>query len=114
VCDEARVRFALESLVDRALERMPERASLYLASKHHPSGLRGGPAVRVLIRFDTASPIARAPSGEATVPEDLSPRYTSIEIVLAELLIGSQNGTLTVDTSDPEETVVLLDLPAPA
>jgi DNA-binding NtrC family response regulator len=114
VCDEARVRFALESLVDRALEWVPERANLYLASKHHPSGLRGGPAVRVLIRFRTAFPAARAPSGDATVPEDLSLRYTSIDIVLAELLIGSQNGTLSVDTSDPEETVVLLDLPAPA
>jgi DNA-binding NtrC family response regulator len=114
MCDEARLRFALEALVDRALEWVPERANLYLASKRHPSGLRGGPAVRVLIRFHTAAPAARAPGLDAKVPDDLSPRYTSIEIVLAELLIGSQNGTLTVDTSDPEETVILLDLPAPA
>jgi signal transduction histidine kinase len=114
LCDQARLRFALESLVDRALDWAPERANLYLASKHHPAGLRGAPAVRVLIRFHTGSPTARAPSVDVAAPEDLSPRYTSIEIVLAELLIGSQNGALTVDTSDPEETVILLDLPAPA
>ena len=112
--DEAQLRFALESLIDRTLDWVPERANLYLASKHHPSGLRGGPAVRVLIRFHTPSPASRAPSVDATVPDDLSLRYTSIEIVLAELVIGSQGGTLAVDTTDAEETVILLDLPAPA
>jgi len=109
--DEAQLRFALGSLLDKAFEWVPERADLYLASKHHPSGLRGGPAVRVLIRFHNPPP-ARGAEG-AAVSEDLSLRYTSIEIVLAELVIGSQGGTLTVDTSDAEETVILMDLPAP-
>lgn len=112
LCDEVQLRFALESLLDKTFEWVPERADLYLASKHHPSGLRGEPAVRVLIRFHDPAPDREAEGTAAG--EDLSLRNTSIEIVLAELLIGSQGGTLTVDTSDAEETVILLDLPAPA
>ncbi len=110
LCDEAQLRFALGSLLDKAFDWMPERADLYLASKHHPTGLRGGPAVRVLIRFRSPSPAA----GAEDAAEGLSLRHTAIEIVLAELVIGSQGGTLTVDTTDAEETIVLLDLPAPA
>jgi DNA-binding NtrC family response regulator len=112
LCDEVQLRFALESLLDKIFEWVPERADLYLASKHHPSGLRGEPAVRVLIRFHDPAPAMGAE--DAAAGEDLSLRNTSIEIVLAELLIGSQGGTLTVDTTDAEETVILLDLPAPA
>jgi signal transduction histidine kinase len=112
--DEAQLRFALGSLLDKAFEWVPERADLYLASKHHPSGLRGGPAARVLIRFHNPPPARGAEGAAAAVSEDLSLRYTSIEIVLADLVIGSQGGTLTVDTTDAEETVILLDLPAPA
>jgi signal transduction histidine kinase len=113
LCDEAQLRFALGALLDRAFEWVPEQADLYLASKHHPTGLRGGPAVRVLIRFH--NPLAaRGAEGADAASEDISLRYASIEIVLAELVIGSQAGTLTVDTTDAEETVILLDLPAPA
>jgi DNA-binding NtrC family response regulator len=112
--DEAQLRFALGSLLDKAFEWVPERADLYLASKHHPSGLRGGPAARVLIRFHNPPAARGAEGAAAAVSEDLSLRYTSIEIVLADLVIGSQGGTLTVDTTDAEETVILLDLPAPA
>jgi len=113
LCGEAQLRFALECLLDMTFESVPERTDLYLASKHHPSGLRGGPAVRVLIRFHNLSP-ARAKGADAAVGEDLSLPHTSIEIVLPELVIGSEGGTLTVDSSDAEETVILLDLPAPA
>ena len=113
LCGEAQLRFALECLLDKAFEWVPERTDLYLASKHHPGGLRGGPAVRVLIRFHNPSP-ARAEGVDVAVSEDLSLPNTSIEIVLPELVIRSQGGTLTVDTTDAEETVILLDLPAPA
>jgi DNA-binding NtrC family response regulator len=113
LCGEAQLRFALECLLDKAFEWVPERTDLYVASKHHPTGLRGGPAVRVLLRFHNPSP-ARAEGVDAAAGEDLSLSSTSIEIVLLELVIRSQGGTLTVDTSDAEEIVVLLDLPAPA
>lgn len=113
LCGEAQLRFALECLLDRTFESVPERTDLYLASKHHPSGLRGGPSVRVLIRFHNPSP-AGAKGAGTPVSEHLSLPHTSIEIVLPELVIGSEGGTLTVDTSDAEETVILLDLPAPA
>jgi len=111
ICGEAQLRFALECLLDKAFEGVPERTDLYLASKHHPGGLRGVPAVRVLIRFHNPSP-AREEGVAAS--EDLSLPYTSLEIVLPELVIRSQGGTLTVDTTDAEEAVILLDLPAPA
>jgi polar amino acid transport system substrate-binding protein len=112
LCGEAQLRFAIQCLLDKAFEWVPERTDLYLASKHHPEGLRGGPAVRVLIRFHNSSP-ARAEGVDVAVSEDLSLPHTSIEIVLPELVIRSQGGTLTVDSTDAEETVILLDLPAP-
>jgi hypothetical protein len=113
LCGEAQLRFALECLLDQAFEWAPERTDLYLASKHHPTGLRGGPSVRVLIRFHDPSP-SKAAGVDDGVGEDLSLASTSIEMVLPELVIRSENGTLTVDTSDAGEIVVLLDLPAPA
>jgi signal transduction histidine kinase len=112
LCGEAQLRFALECLLDKAFEWVPERTDLFLASRHHAEGLRGGPAVRVLIRFRNPSP-GGAESADA-VGEDLSFRHHSIEIVLPELVIRSQGGTLTVDTADSEEIVILLDLPAPS
>ena len=111
LCGEAQLRFALECLLDKAFEWAPARSDLYLASKHHPSGLRGGPSVRVLIRFHDPSPSGAAGAGGS---EDLSLSSNSIEMVLPELVIRSQGGTLTVDTSDAGEIVILLDLPAPA
>ena len=114
LCGEAQLRFALGSLLDKAFEWVPERADLYLASKHHPAGLRGEPAVRVLIRFHDPSRSGRPERVDAALAEALSLRSTSVEIVLAELVIGSQGGALTVDATGADETIILLDLPAPA
>jgi DNA-binding NtrC family response regulator len=111
---EGRLRFAIEALLDRALEWVPDRADLYIASKYHPSGLRGGPAVRVLIRFHNPARSGATERGDAAAREAVSLRETSIEIVLAELLIDADGGAVTVDATDAEETVILLDLPAPA
>jgi len=113
LCGEPQLRFALECLLDKTFEWVPERTDLYLASRHHPSGLRGEPSVRVLIRFHNPSP-GGTEGVDAEVRRDLSLSHTSIEIVLPELVIRSEGGTLTVDTTDSEESVILLDLPAPA
>ena len=103
------VELALEFLLQRALAWMPDRADLYLASRHQPDGLRGGPSQRIVLRF--YRPDAGSAATDAAT-EALSDRETDLGLVLAEQLIRSQNGTLTLDDTRPDETVVLVDLPA--
>ncbi len=108
LADEAQLRDALASLLDRALELVPDRGDLYLASRHHERGLREAPSVRILLRFATSRD--RAPRPEGGEAE------ASIDLLAIENRIRAQGGTLTVDTGDAggaAETVVVLDLPAP-
>jgi len=112
--DEAMLRFAIEGLLSRALRWVPERADLFIASKYHPVGPLGEATVRVLMRF--FNPIGRRDSSNAVAPAaetDVSEQGTALEFMLAEQLIAAQGGTLRVDTTEADETVVLLDLPAP-
>ncbi len=105
--DAAHLQFALGALLDKALELVPDRGDLYLASKHHASGLRGAPSVRVLLRYHSPVRIARKPGVEG-----VSLAETALEIVLAESVVRDLGGRLTVDSSDADETVILIDLPA--
>jgi signal transduction histidine kinase len=105
--DVAHLDLALRALLDKTLELVPEGGDLYLASKHHASGLRGKPSVRVLIRYHSPIQIARKGGVEGT-----SLAEKVLEIVLAEALVQGLGGQLTLDASGPEETVVVLDLPA--
>jgi DNA-binding NtrC family response regulator len=107
LCDPEQLRFAFEALLDKSLELVPARGDLYLASKSHASGLRGEPSVRVLLRYRGPEAAAGAPQ----LPEG-SPAANALEFAIAELLIRSQGGTLALDTSDLNETVIVLDLPA--
>jgi DNA-binding NtrC family response regulator len=105
--DATHLQFALSALLDKALELVPDRGDLYLASKHHASGLRGEPSVRVLLRYHSPVRIARKPGIEG-----VSLAETALEIVLAESVVRDLGGRLTVDSSDADETVILIDLPA--
>jgi len=105
--DPAQLRLALGALLGKAFDLIAERGDLYLASKHSPTGLRGGPAVRVLLRFH--SPGRVSPLGAV---EGVSLEETSLELFLADALVRAQGGILTVDTTDADETLILLDLPA--
>ena len=105
--DAAQLRFAFELLLARALELVPERGDVYLASKYHADGLRGGPAVRFLLRF--ASPDGLAPSGDV---DGVSITENILEFVVAEAIIKSLGGTLATSTADHRETVMVVDLPA--
>jgi len=107
LCDPEQLRFAFEALLDKSLELVPERGDLYLASKRHASGLRGEPSIRVLLRYRGPEAVAGAPQ----LPE-VSPASNALEFVIAELLIRAQGGSLALDTSDRNETVIVLDLPA--
>jgi DNA-binding NtrC family response regulator len=105
--DATHLELALRALLDKTLELVPEGGDLYLASKHHASGLRGKPSVRVLIRYHSPTQIARQGGVEGTSLAD-----RALEIVLADALVHAMGGQLTVDASGAEETVLVLDLPA--
>ena len=107
LCDPEQLRFAFEALLDKSLELVPARGDLYLASKRHASGLRGEPSIRVLLRYRGPEAVAGAPQ----LPE-VSPAANALEFAIAELLIRAQGGSLALDTSDRNETVIVLDLPA--
>jgi signal transduction histidine kinase len=104
--DSAQLRLAFEALLDECLELVPERGDLYLASRRDATGTRARPGVRVLLRF-------RGPEGTAGAPgrAELAPAAHSLGFAIAELLIRAQGGSLTVDTAERHETVLVADLP---
>ena len=108
LCDGAQLRFALDTLLSRALEWVPSHGDVYLASRHHAATADAGPTVRILIRFH--DPNGEGPPGTigGTTPEE------SLELLIAEIVVRAQGGTLGVTSTDGEETVILIDLPAPA
>ncbi len=107
--DPEQLAFAFEAILDRAIELVPERGDLYLASKHHPGEAGGEGSVRVLLRFQ------RAPGAPGVgMPAGLGIEETALELPVAEAVLRAQGGQVTVDASRADETLVLLDLPAPA
>ena len=105
LCDAEQMKFAFEVLLDRALEMLPERGDLYLASRRHAAGLRGAPSVRVLLRLQT-------PGRSAAPGRGLSPAENSLGLAIAEAVARAQGGSVAIATSNPNETLVLMDLPA--
>jgi len=105
LCDAEQMKFAFDVLLDRALEMLPERGDLYLASRRHAAGLRGAPSVRVLLRLQT-------PGRSAAPGQGLSPAENSLGLAIAEAVARAQGGSVAIATSDPNETLVLMDLPA--
>jgi signal transduction histidine kinase len=105
LCDAEQMKFAFEVLLDRALEMLPERGDLYLASRRHEAGLRGGPSVRVLLRLQT-------PGRSAAPGRGLSPAENSLGLAIAEAVAKAQGGSVAIASSDPNETLFLMDLPA--
>ncbi len=108
---EESLRFAFTSILDQVLEWIVDRADLYVASRHHPSGLRGGPAMRVLLRFH--NPHRPAVGLDPEAGRDVAPDESALELTLARELVASQGGELTIDATDAEEMLILIDLPAP-
>lgn len=103
--DAIQLRDALEGILDEALALVPDRGDLFVASKHHPAGLRGGPGVRVVVRFSDDAAAAGPVEG-------LSIAETSLDLVLAELLVRAQGGSFHLDSAAGRETVIVIDLPA--
>jgi signal transduction histidine kinase len=105
--DAAQLRFAFEALLTKALELVPDRGDVYVASRHHQDALHGGPSLRVLLRFP--SPDEILPTLEV---KGVSLSETALELVLADAIVRAQGGTMTASTADSRETVLLIDLPA--
>jgi DNA-binding NtrC family response regulator len=106
--DPEQIRFALDALLGACFALVPEHGDLYLASKHHATGLRGQPCLRVLVRFH--GPQRGAPAGRVA---GVTPAENSLGLVLAELVVRAQHGSFTLDLGQPGETLVVLELPAP-
>ena len=108
--DAEQLRFAFEALLQKCLDIVPERGDVYFASKHHEAGLRGMPSVRVLVRFH--GPRGEGERGAAPVP-GVSPAENALEFVVAEAVARAQGGALAIQAGEGDETVLVLDLPAP-
>jgi len=104
--DRAQLRFAFDALLGKSFELVPERGDLYIASRQHASRTSGSRTVRVLIRFHSPEGSSAAAASGVSLAEH------SLEIVVAELVIRAQGGTLAIATTEGEETVILSDLPA--
>jgi nitrogen-specific signal transduction histidine kinase len=107
--DESQLRFALEALLDKCLEIVPERGDLYFASKHHSGGLRGQPSTRVLVRFhgpDDGDHVATPIPGTSLAEN-------ALEFALAQAVARAQGGALTILAGEGNETVLVLDLRSP-
>ena len=44
--------------------------------------------------------------------EGITPPETALEFLIAELTINAQGGSMTLDSSNGQETVIVLDIPA--
>jgi DNA-binding NtrC family response regulator len=105
--DGVQLRRAVGGMLDRVLALVPERGDVYLASRHHEGDAGAAPSVRVLLRFDHGRR-DRAPVVEGTTEVE-----ASLEFMVAEAVVRAQGGTMALDTSEAQEAVVVIDLPAP-
>ena len=83
---------------------MTERGDFYLASRTHAPDTGAEPTLRILLRFHNPSTAGSAGRVDPSVAE------TALEFVVAESLIRAQGGSLAIDTTDPHETVIVVDL----
>jgi DNA-binding NtrC family response regulator len=105
--DAEQLRFALDALLGACFALVPERGDVYLASKHHPAGLRSVATLRVLIRFH--GPSRGAPG---TRIAGVSPLENSLALLLAERVVRAQQGSFTVNEGQGDETLVVIELQA--
>jgi len=105
LADTAQLRFALESVLDQALELVPNKGDLFVASKHHhQQGL--GSSLRILVRGGTAQ-------SNAVDTSDTSPLRYSLRLAMADWVVSGQGGRFALDSAGSGWFVIVLDLPAP-
>ena len=103
--DADALEIALAGLIDRALDSLPERGDLFIASHRLERSGDGRPRLRVLLRHH--DPQAEGMGGE------LDPVNHILEYVLAETIVAALGGRLTIDPTQGPETLIVIDLPTP-
>ncbi len=103
--DAQTLEVALAGLIDRALESLPERGDLFVATRHIERSADGAPRLRVLLRHHNPG-LQSSQSGLA----ELDPATNVLEYVIAETVVEASGGTLTIDAADAQETLILVDL----
>ena len=115
LADETQLDRAFSGLFETALSMVPERGDFYLASKHNAQGREGVPIIRVLLRYHNPSlgnPLSDLIEDDGFRIEGISPPETALEFLIAEAIIKAQGGSMTLDSTDGQETVIVIDLPA--
>ncbi|HIF94691.1 MAG TPA: hypothetical protein EYQ60_16445 [Myxococcales bacterium] len=107
--DAQGLQVSLAGLLDHALEALPERGDLFVATRHLPRAADGRPKLRILLRHHNPTAGAASSGG---FPE-LAPQSNILAYVLAETVVTASGGTLTIDASDAQETLILVDLQTP-
>ncbi len=107
--DAPSLEIALAGLLDRALAALPERGDLFVATRRIERGPDGAPRLRVLMRHHSPE---LAGVGSTALP-DAALAANAIEYVLAETVVSASGGRLTIDATDAQETLILIDLRTP-
>lgn len=105
LADPEALEIALAGLLDRALDALPERGDLFLATHWIARAGDGRPRLRLLLRHH--DPRAEGTGGE------LDPVHHILEYVLAETIVAALGGRLTIDPTQGPETLIVIDLPTP-
>ena len=103
---EVSLRAAIAGLLARAIDQAPERGDLYFATQHRTE-TPDQPEMRILLRYR----VSEVRSDSDLALETLGD--TSLHIEVAEAVLERQGGRLRIDSTDPAETLVVIDLPAP-
>jgi DNA-binding NtrC family response regulator len=103
--DREQLRVAFDALLGKCLEWVPERGDVYIASRHHAAGLPSEGSMRVLLRFHTPGATSSGPG--------VSIAETSLDLMIAEIIVRAQGGDFAVAATDGEETLIVVDLAAP-
>ncbi len=113
--DSTQLESAFKSLIGKVLLLAPARGDVYVASKHNADGLKGEESMRVLLRYHDRRDSILPPSNleDGIRVEGVSQAETSLDFLVAEVIINAQGGRITIDTTDVRETIVVIDLPAP-
>ncbi|MCP4003000.1 MAG: hypothetical protein GY725_02270 [bacterium] len=101
--DETQVRFAIGSLLSRALRMVPARGDLYVGSKFLPAANDRAGRHRLLIRF-------HSPEEVLVGPDDGPEPRIPIEVMLARELIERSGGRFAVDASGAQDNLILVEL----
>jgi signal transduction histidine kinase len=103
--DEEQLRFAIDSILDRAMRMVPKGGDLYVGSRFVLESEDQAARHRILIRF-------HCPEEVLAPPDEAAAGGTPLEVLLARSLIERVGGSLSVDVSGPHDNLVLIEIPS--